>query len=286
MQGVEFKTSTSAGDAVGIEWGAPNGRPVLVIHGWLDHADSFKNLAQLLEPSLYLKAMDLSGHGKARHAPKGYRYHLMDWVCEVDQLVNVLGWKEFDMIGHSLGGAIALIYSAVRPGRVKRLVLLDSVGPLNVEPDETASKARSHLEQWDERLPSNRALSLEALIEIRKKSTFTITGSRLSNANAEILVRRAYSQTPQGLVPAFDPRLKLPSIQSMALGQILAFLKAVDASVLLFKAEGGIFREHYGWNERVSALRSVKSLIVPGDHYVHLSNAPSISQEINRFLIV
>ena len=48
----------------GLSWGDPSNRPLLALHGWLDNAASFSQLAPLLT-DFYVVAVDLTGHGQS-----------------------------------------------------------------------------------------------------------------------------------------------------------------------------------------------------------------------------
>ena len=113
--------------------GPPDGQPVLALHGWLDNAASFEPLAPLLA-GIRLVALDLPGHGRSAHRPPGCPYHFVDYADDVLDAADALGWDRFTLLGHSLGGAIATLVAAARPGRVERLAMIEALGPLSEEP--------------------------------------------------------------------------------------------------------------------------------------------------------
>ncbi len=59
----------------GIEWGEPDGYPILALHGWLDNALSFSVLAPFLS-EYRLIALDLSGQGLSDHRSLDATYHI------------------------------------------------------------------------------------------------------------------------------------------------------------------------------------------------------------------
>src|SRR5258705_12818297 len=87
-------------------WGDPMSAPTFALHGWLDNADSFDRLAPLL-PELDLVALDFAGHGFSSHRPAGVHYTSLLDVQDVVAVANDLGWEQFNLIGHSMGAAVA-----------------------------------------------------------------------------------------------------------------------------------------------------------------------------------
>jgi pimeloyl-ACP methyl ester carboxylesterase len=95
-----------------------------LVHGWLDHAGSFDRLAPLLPGRTV--AYDQRGHGDSSWAGAGAFYHFVDYVADLDGLVGALDAQgPIRLVGHSMGGAVALFYAALRPERVAHLTLLD-----------------------------------------------------------------------------------------------------------------------------------------------------------------
>ena len=98
----EIEIQTSSIRLVAKCWGNPDGIPVLAFHGWLDNAATFDNLAPLL-PELRILSLDLPGHGLSDHRPSGTAYHFIDMVMDVIEVAEVLGWKNYSLLGHSMG---------------------------------------------------------------------------------------------------------------------------------------------------------------------------------------
>lgn len=111
-------------------WGDPNGLPVLALHGWLDNAASFDQLAPCL-PQLQLVAIDLAGHGHSEHRPSGVKYHYVDYIDDVMAVADALGWERFALLGHSLGAGIACVVAGSFPERITHLMLLEGIGPMS-----------------------------------------------------------------------------------------------------------------------------------------------------------
>src|SRR3954471_1363642 len=96
-----------------------------LIHGWLDHAGSFDRLAPLLPGRTV--AVDQRGHGDSSWAGAGAFYHFVEYLADLDGLLRELQLPgPVRLVGHSMGGAVSLLYAAARPELVAHVTLLDA----------------------------------------------------------------------------------------------------------------------------------------------------------------
>lgn len=136
------------------EWGPPQGRPVVMLHGIRGYAETFAGLAAALQPGVRIIAFDLRGRGGSDWDPEG-NYYTDTYVADLEGIVGRLGLTQFDLLGHSLGGIIAIVYAARHPRRVRRLVIEDA-GPGAFESSPGATRIRTefsttpgHFASWD-----------------------------------------------------------------------------------------------------------------------------------------
>ena len=108
-----------------LAWGPEDGRRVLALHGWMDNAATFAELAPRLTDCRVI-AVDLPGHGHTDPIPPGHFYHYIDHVWDIHAAFDALGWDTAVLMGHSMGGALAALYACARPERVEVLVSIDS----------------------------------------------------------------------------------------------------------------------------------------------------------------
>jgi pimeloyl-ACP methyl ester carboxylesterase len=111
-----------------VDWGSADKPPLLLIHGGRDHARNWDWVAQTLRRDYHIIAPDLRGHGDSQWAIGG-SYAMVDYVLDVAQLLSALQLFPITIIGHSLGGAIALQYSGIYPDRVRRVAAIEGLGP-------------------------------------------------------------------------------------------------------------------------------------------------------------
>jgi pimeloyl-ACP methyl ester carboxylesterase len=126
------------------DWGNHAAPVLILVHGGRDHSRSWDPLARALMTHFHVIAPDLRGHGDSDWA-KGSSYSLADYVYDVARLVGQARLAEFAMIGHSMGGMVALTYAGTFPERVTRLAVLDGVVTL---PGRAAQPIHEQIASW------------------------------------------------------------------------------------------------------------------------------------------
>ena len=107
-----------------------DGFPALFIHGSGPGVSAWANwrlVMPALSERLRVIAPDMAGFGFSER-PAGIRYDLDTWVAQAIGLLDALGLEQADVVGNSFGGALALAMAIRHPQRVRRLVLMGSVG--------------------------------------------------------------------------------------------------------------------------------------------------------------
>jgi len=104
---------------------AGQGEPLVVIHGGGGDARTWRrNIAELAK-NYTVYAPDLPGYGGSQ--PLDGAYYIPELVEFVDKFARSLGLEKFNLVGHSLGGGIALNYALKSPHKIKKLVLVSSL---------------------------------------------------------------------------------------------------------------------------------------------------------------
>jgi pimeloyl-ACP methyl ester carboxylesterase len=106
-------------------YAAGQGEPLVVIHGGGGDARTWwDNIAELaVKYAVY--APDLPGFGGSQ--PLNGNYYIPELAEFVDKFAASLGLEKFHLVGHSLGGGVALNYALKKPNKVKKLVLVSSL---------------------------------------------------------------------------------------------------------------------------------------------------------------
>ena len=259
-------------------FGPEDGLPVIALHGWLDNANSFARLAPKLD-GLRIVALDMAGHGHSAHRPVGAGYSLWDYVHDVLQVAEQLGWKRFALLGHSLGAIVSLVLAGALPERVTHLGLIDGVIPPTGTADNAAERLgmalQAQMNLQDKRKPVYS--TLDRAVEARMKGVVAV-----SREAAELLAQRGLMPVPGGYTWRSDSRLTLASPMRLTEEQAMAFVRRVGCPTQLVVAEDGMLAKH---SELLSGL-PFQVTTLPGGHHLHLNDeagATLVADCFNRF---
>jgi len=108
-----------------LDWGGDGRQPLLLLHGFTGHAHAWDTLSIALQPRYHVYALDQRGHGESDHADT---YGPLVGADDVAGVVDQLGLDAMVLIGLSMGGRNAMIFTAKRPEAVAKLVIVD-IGP-------------------------------------------------------------------------------------------------------------------------------------------------------------
>lgn len=259
-------------------FGPEDGEPVIALHGWLDNANSFALLAPQLE-GVRIVALDMAGHGHSDHRPPGAGYTMADYVFDVLQVAEQLGWTRFSLLGHSLGAIVAVILAGSLPERVKRLALIDGLVPMTGEA-EAAPQRMAMAMQAQLALPAKKKPvygDQERAVQARMKGALAV-----SREAAELLAQRGLMPVPGGYTWRSDSRLTLPSAIRFTREQAMAFVERLACPTQLVVAQNGLLVK----NRELLAQLSFEVRILPGGHHLHLDDlagASAVADCFNRF---
>lgn len=130
-------------DEVGLhylEWGeAGTGRDALIIHGIMGMGIRWDLFARSLMDDFHVVAPDLRGHG---HSARADSYKIDDYAGDMEQLIQRLGLKNPIVVGHSLGGAIAMRLLGSQELPFAKLVIVDMGAEM------PATRLRDVMDEW------------------------------------------------------------------------------------------------------------------------------------------
>jgi pimeloyl-ACP methyl ester carboxylesterase len=279
----ELRLPGGRGELAALRFGDPDGPKLLALHGWLDNAASFVPLAASLE-GFDVVALDLPGHGASAHRAAGYDYVYVDWLHDVLDALDALGWARAHLLGHSMGATLASTLAAAAPERVAKLALVEGLGPLGGPAESAGTRLR-------EAVASRRALDARrddaprVIKDIDTALAARLQATPMREADARLIVERNLQAVPGGWSWRSDPRLRLPSSTRLPEAAIRAILQAIEAPTLLVAAEPSPpYFPPALRAERIACLRDASLHVLEGGHHLHMERAPEIGALLRDFL--
>ena len=109
------------------------GEPLLILHGLFGSSKNWQSLAKKFAEHFTVYAVDLRNHGDSFHDPL-MNYEVM--AGDVRALTSQLGLRRYHIIGHSMGGKVAMLYAFRYPDNVSNLIVAD-IAPVTYQHSHT-----------------------------------------------------------------------------------------------------------------------------------------------------
>lgn len=274
----ELNVSIPGLELAGLSWGEPDAPPLLMLHGWLDNAASFVLLAPLLASRFHVIALDLPGHGHSQHLPEGTVYQHVDYARAVLAAADALALPRFHLLGHSLGAGIATLVAIAAPERVRRLALIEGLGPLGDDGSRTLDRFR---EAMASKAGGNRPLRVFPTIDDAAAARALVGG--LDAELARPIVERGLRPVDGGYSWRSDPRLSRPTAIRLAETQVMALLlgQAAPTSLLLARPHPP-YLEPEALQVRIDCVADIRVTHMDGGHHLHLEHPADVAAWVNE----
>jgi pimeloyl-ACP methyl ester carboxylesterase len=266
-----------------LEWGERgSGPPVLLLHGFQEHAHAWDWLApKLAGAGHHVFALDARGHGDSEWIGRGGYYHFPDYVADVAAVVRQIGGR-ISLVGHSMGGNVALLYSGTEPERVATLALIEGLGP----PDSPPGGAPKRFAAWVRDLERTSARQ-------RRGRPLEEAAARLRHffpLTEEISLHLARHGTrPTGddgrVIWKWDPLHITRSPQPFYVAQARTFWERITCPVLYLEGSRSFLSaDALEVAERVKALGAERVTIEGAAHHPHLEQPDATARALLEFL--
>jgi len=280
------------------EWGdasqASAARPTLVmLHGWMDVGASFQfavdALAAIEGGDRHVIAPDWRGFGLSD--PGGADcYWFPDYLGDLDALVDSVAAPAtaIDLLGHSMGGNVAMVYAGVRPERIRRLVNLEGFGLPATRP----AQAPKRYLQWLDELKQPVALrpydSLQAVADRLRK-----TNPLLREDRAAWLAGHWSRQAEDGRWHILgDPAHKRANPVLYQKDEVLACWQRIAAPLLWVEGDRTDVSKWWGdryprsdFDTRLALVPQVeRQVLAPAGHMLHHDQPEALATHLARFL--
>lgn len=270
-------------------WGNPEAPKLFMVHGWMDVAASFQFVVDCLAQDWHVIAPDWRGFGLTEY-PKVESYWFPDYVADLDAILQHYSPEQtVNLLGHSMGGNIAMLYAGVRPERIAKLINLEGFGMPMTQAKQAPGRYRKWLDELRE-TPSLRAYAsaLEVAARLQK------TNPRLSEERASFLAQHWAKENAQGQWELLaDPAHKNSSPLLYHVDEVLECWQNIAAPVLWVEANDTDIWRMIGSKEeaRIEIDRRMQfipqlqtKIVMDAGHMLHHDQPEVLAQMIEEFL--
>lgn len=281
-----------------LQWGetgliTPQRPPLVMLHGWMDVAASFQFVVDSLHAiegdTRCIVALDWRGFGLTDPPPATDAYWFPDYLGDLDAALDALfPAQPVDLLGHSMGGNVAMVYAGVRPERIRRLVNLEGFGMPATKPEQAPQRFAKWLDELKE---SPRLMSYPSVDAV---------AARLRKNNPLLRPERAAWVAPhwsredaQGqwhLLADAAHKLVNPALYQR--DEIVECWKRISAPVLWIEGDRTEMSKWWGqrytraeFEERLAVVPGVqKHVLSPAGHMLHHDQPEALAAQLHAFL--
>ena len=281
-------------------WGAPeaDAPPLVLVHGWMDVGASYQFMVDALSEAFVqgrtILAPDWRGFGLTKPPAPTDHYAFADYLADLDQLLDhCAGDRPVDLVGHSMGGNIAMMYAGVRPARVRRLVNLEGFGMPASKPESSARRYAEWMDEIRQLERGEMALkSYDSLDGVARR--LMKTNPRLSQDKAQWLAQHWAAQDASGRWAILgDAAHKVKSAQIYRVDEAQALYAAITAPTLAVEASGDSLGQWWQgrytlaqYHERLKAVADCRTAVIQdAGHMLHHDQPEVLAKLIEAFLL-
>jgi len=228
-------------------------------------------------------APDCRGHGDSDWVGAGGYYHFPDYLFDLDCVIQALGVKQVHLIGHSMGGTIAFLYSGSFPERIDNLVLIEGVGPVGMDFSDAPLRMKIWITEVRER---GRRHFREYTNIAAGAGQLQQTNPRLTPEQALDLARAGMKQNDKGKwIWKFDPLHRTAAPQPFYTAQAVEFFRRIQCPVLIVDGSESRQTRRTDKQERYDAIANQRRIAIDhAGHMVHQDNPVKLAEAVLAFL--
>ena len=250
------------------ERGATLGSPLVLLHGLMGYGSNWARFWPHFSPGRPVLALDQRGHGRSKKPSSGYT--LKDYATDLKELLNVLSWDKVHLMGHSMGGRVAILFSSLYPNQVSSL-LLEDVGAF---PSRIASRVAEMIHS----IPTPFSSPQKAKLFLQERFS-----------SDPIMVDFLYSNMERKENSNYDWRFSregiLETIQDMEKRNDLGIFSSLRMPTLLVRGEKSVYLSKEDAEKMKDSNPNVELSVVQGaGHLIHFTHSKELAGLTQNFI--
>ncbi|MBS0448371.1 MAG: alpha/beta hydrolase [Proteobacteria bacterium] len=266
--------------------------PLVMLHGWMDVAASFQFVVDALHalegPRRSVIALDWRGFGLTE-TPAADCYWFPDYLGDLEGVLDALfPERPVDLLGHSMGGNVAMAYAGVRPARIRRLVNLEGFGMPQTRPQQAPQRYAQWLDELKEPARLLPYDSLDAVAARLMRTNPLLRPERAAWLAGHWAERRADGQC----AIRADPAHKRVNPVLYQKDEMLECWRRIAVPLLWIEGDRTELARWWGtrytreeFETRLAVVRDVeRHVLSPAGHMLHHDQPEALARHLKAFL--
>jgi pimeloyl-ACP methyl ester carboxylesterase len=275
-------------------WGTPSADkvPLVLMHGWMDVAASYQFVVDALSHDHYVIAPDWRGYGQTDSGGVD-NFWFPDYLADLDFLLDHYAPQTpVNLVGHSMGGNVVMLYAGVRPERIRRLVNLEGFGMPATTPDQAPKRYARWMDELKQLHRGELALRpYESADGVARR--LMKTNPRLSQDKANWLAQHWAAANAQGEWTILgEAAHKITNANLYQLPEVLEIYKNISMPVLAVEASDNSLDMWWKgkfklleYHERLQNVTQVEIAVInDAGHMMHHDQPEQLAALIERFI--
>jgi pimeloyl-ACP methyl ester carboxylesterase len=276
--------------------------PLVLMHGWMDVAASYQFMVDALSETFFANrliiAADWRGYGKTT-GNEVDNYWFPDYMADLDFLLDHYAPNQaVDLVGHSMGGNVVMMYAGARPARIRRLINLEGFGMSTTTPDQAPSRYAKWMDELKKLQRGELDLTAydksDGVARRLMKTNPRLARDETGMAKANWLARQWAAENAEGKWEILgDPAHKITNANLYNVSEALELYKCITAPVLVVEASDDSLS---GWwdgkftlsefHERLKNVPYCSVKVVPDTgHMMHHDKPEELAGMVEEFVV-
>lgn len=257
-------------------YGPEDGRRWVFIHGLMGYGANWRKIIAGLEGSERCLTYDQRGHGRSFHPSQGYGPE--DYADDLKKIVDELGWDQFVLVGHSMGGRNVINFASRFPERVSHLIVED-IGA------EAKPQAHEYYEDLLDMIPAPFVSREQA----KHYFAHDFPQNAKTRENVQVMANYFYSnlvEQPDGTIDwRFSKDGVIASVKEGRSDERWHEVQGLKMPTLLVRGERSQELSRESYQKMLGSNPLIKGVEIPeAGHWVHSDQPQAFLHEIKQFV--
>jgi len=238
------------------------GQPLVLLHGLFGSADNWGSVAKHFAQHYQVISVDLRNHGRSPHSDSQTYAEMAD---DLLQLCDTLGLPQIHLLGHSLGGKVAMQFATQYPKKVSKLIVVDMA-------------MRAYRDRYTQLMDHMLAVNLSQMAsrnDVDRALADTIPNVRVR----QFLLTNLINNEGQ-----LQWRINLPALKANYATLIAAVNVHFDQPSLFIRGERSDYVNDRDITELQQHFSQAQVVTLPTDHWVHAEQPQLFIQTVEEYL--